>query len=124
MATPTKKTAEKMAEKMGTLEVDRRQFLTTTAVVGGGLMLGFWLPRPAAAATVAAVSAEPWYRAPMVPEINAWMTIGPDDTVTIRINQVGRYAISIEWSDGHKTGIYTFEHLREIDSSSRDAEAD
>ena len=31
---------------------------------------------------------EPWYRDPMVPEINAWLTIGPDDTVTIRIGQV------------------------------------
>ena len=84
MATPRKK----MAEKMGTLEVDRRQFLTTTAVVGGGLVLGFWLPRPAAAATVAGVAGEPWYREPMVPEINAWLTIGSDDVVTVRIAQV------------------------------------
>ncbi len=47
-----------------------------------------------------------------------------DEVRPIRINPVGRYAISIEWSDGHKSGIYTFEHLREIGSSSRDAEAD
>ncbi len=84
MAAPTKKTAE----TTGTLEVDRRQFLTTTAVVGGGLVLGFWLPRPAAAAAVAGVGAEPWYREPMVPEINAWLTIGSDDVVTVRIAQV------------------------------------
>jgi DUF971 family protein len=27
---------------------------------------------------------------------------------------VGRYAIQFHWSDGHSTGIYTFEHLREL----------
>lgn len=27
---------------------------------------------------------------------------------------VGNYAIHIEFSDGHSTGIYSFEHLREI----------
>ncbi len=31
-----------------------------------------------------------------------------------RISPVGRYAINIEWSDGHKSGIYSFEYLREI----------
>jgi hypothetical protein len=59
-----------VAEETRRFEIDRRQFLTTTAVVGGGLMLGFWVPRGAEAA-VAGVSAEPWYRDPMVPEINA-----------------------------------------------------
>jgi DUF971 family protein len=27
---------------------------------------------------------------------------------------VGNYAIRIHWSDGHNSGIYSFEHLREI----------
>jgi len=27
---------------------------------------------------------------------------------------VGNYAVQIEFSDGHSTGIYSFEHLREI----------
>ncbi len=27
---------------------------------------------------------------------------------------VGRYAIRILWSDGHNTGIYSYNHLREI----------
>jgi DUF971 family protein len=26
---------------------------------------------------------------------------------------VGRYAIQFQWSDGHRTGIYTYERLRE-----------
>jgi DUF971 family protein len=29
------------------------------------------------------------------------------------IQLVGRYAIRIRWSDGHGTGIYTFQRLRE-----------
>lgn len=27
---------------------------------------------------------------------------------------VGNYAIRIDWSDGHGSGIYTFEYLREL----------
>jgi len=27
---------------------------------------------------------------------------------------VGRYGVSFQWSDGHGTGIYTFERLREL----------
>lgn len=38
----------------------------------------------------------------------------PDDIHPLAINSVGRYAISIQWSDGHDTGIYTFERLREL----------
>jgi DUF971 family protein len=30
------------------------------------------------------------------------------------IQPVGNYAISIAWSDGHSTGIYRFEFLREV----------
>jgi DUF971 family protein len=36
---------------------------------------------------------------------------------------VGNYAVQIEFSDGHATGIFSFEHLREIcpcDSCARD----
>jgi ATP-binding protein involved in chromosome partitioning len=31
------------------------------------------------------------------------------------IAAVGRYAIRIDWSDGHDTGIYSFRRLRELD---------
>jgi DUF971 family protein len=27
---------------------------------------------------------------------------------------VGRYAVQLNWKDGHKTGIYSFSHLREL----------
>jgi DUF971 family protein len=30
------------------------------------------------------------------------------------VEPVGNYALRINWSDGHNTGIYSFEHLRRI----------
>ena len=30
------------------------------------------------------------------------------------VEPVGNYAIRINWSDGHSTGIYSFDHLRRI----------
>src|SRR5688572_4500406 len=65
--------------------MDRRDFLTTTATVGGAMVLGFWLPPREAEAQ--STVAYPPYRDPMVPEINAWLTIAPDNTVTIRVGQ-------------------------------------
>jgi ATP-binding protein involved in chromosome partitioning len=38
----------------------------------------------------------------------------PLDVVPLRIQPVGRYAIQIDWSDGHTTGIYPFRRLREL----------
>lgn len=37
-----------------------------------------------------------------------------NDVRPLSIDPVGRYAIRFHWSDGHSTGIYTFEHLREL----------
>jgi DUF971 family protein len=31
-----------------------------------------------------------------------------------RIEPVGRYAIHIDWSDGHSSGIYSFDYLRQL----------
>ena len=36
-----------------------------------------------------------------------------------RIEPVGRYAVRIEFSDGHRTGLYTWAYLREIDPQRR-----
>jgi DUF971 family protein len=36
------------------------------------------------------------------------------DVHPLEIRYVGRYALSFVWSDGHTTGIYPFELLREI----------
>jgi isoquinoline 1-oxidoreductase subunit beta len=66
-------------------ELNRRDFLAATAAVGGAMVLGFYLPPTRAVA--APIEGQPWYRDAMVPEINAWLTIAPDDTVTIRVAQ-------------------------------------
>jgi ATP-binding protein involved in chromosome partitioning len=39
----------------------------------------------------------------------------PEDVAPVGIQPVGRYAIQIDWSDGHNTGIYPFARLRELD---------
>jgi DUF971 family protein len=36
----------------------------------------------------------------------------PADVRATGIRMVGRYAVEFDWSDGHHTGIYTFESLR------------
>lgn len=38
----------------------------------------------------------------------------PSDVHPLKIELVGRYAIQIYWSDGHSTGIYTFDRLRSL----------
>lgn len=37
----------------------------------------------------------------------------PPDVRPVRIEAVGRYAIQVTWTDGHDTGLFTFERLRE-----------
>ena len=75
-------------------ELNRRDFLSSTAAIGGAMVVGFWFPSTRCAEAQTApptpgqyVPAQLWYREALVPEINAWMTIAPDDTVTMRINQ-------------------------------------
>ena len=38
----------------------------------------------------------------------------PDDIRPVQMETVGRYAIKIEWTDGHNTGIYPFDALRKL----------
>lgn len=38
----------------------------------------------------------------------------PPDVHPLAIRYVGRYALQFDWSDGHATGIYPFELLREL----------
>ncbi len=43
--------------------------------------------------------------------------LSPQETQPIRVSAmkpVGNYAYSIDFSDGHDTGIFTLEHLREL----------
>jgi DUF971 family protein len=38
----------------------------------------------------------------------------PDDVTIQEIRPVGRYGYQFFWSDGHSTGIYTFDRLRSL----------
>ena len=38
----------------------------------------------------------------------------PDSLEFKKIDLVGQYALQFEWSDGHQTGIYSFDRLREL----------
>lgn len=58
----------------------RRQFIKSGATAAGGMMLSFHLP-----AFGKAVPYEPYTNDN--PEINAWLVIDPDDTITIRVAQ-------------------------------------
>src|ERR1051325_7342864 len=38
----------------------------------------------------------------------------PKETKPTSIEIVGNYALHFAWSDGHNTGIYTYDYLREV----------
>jgi DUF971 family protein len=38
----------------------------------------------------------------------------PGNLERVMVEPVGNYALHFEWSDGHSTGIYTFDHLRKL----------
>jgi DUF971 family protein len=43
----------------------------------------------------------------------------PSTVERVAIGPVGNYALHFSWSDGHSTGIYTFDYLRSICPCSR-----
>src|SRR5258708_12397367 len=63
--------------------LSRRKFIITGVSAAGGLALGFAFPSLASARPL---SAAPWSNdAAASNEINAWIVIDPDETITIRI---------------------------------------
>lgn len=55
-------------------------------------------------------------------------TLTPEQTRLVDIHLVGGYAITPEWGDGHHTGIYAFQRLRDFcpcpeDTAKRQAQA-
>jgi isoquinoline 1-oxidoreductase subunit beta len=66
--------------------INRRQFMLSTSVVGGAFVLGFFLPSRRAEAAI--IAEKPW-TSPSEggTEVNAWLIIGSDDSVTIRVAQ-------------------------------------
>ena len=41
--------------------------------------------------------------------------LSASQTQVVGITPIGRYAISLEWADGHNTGLYSYQYLRRID---------
>ena len=72
-------------------EMSRREFVVTATAVGGGLALGLAFPTSSArpAADTAKISGRPWESLAGKGdiEIDPWVLIAPDDTVTIRVGQ-------------------------------------
>ena len=64
------------------INVSRREFLIRSTTMGGGFVLGLYLPLASREVMAAAGAAA---RAADIPEVNAWVVIKPDDTVVIRI---------------------------------------
>lgn len=63
----------KSTPQKSTLDVSRRNFVIGAAAAGAGLSFGFSVPATAGEAKA------------RMPEVNAWVVINPDDSVTIRI---------------------------------------
>ncbi|HYR82545.1 MAG TPA: molybdopterin cofactor-binding domain-containing protein, partial [Terriglobia bacterium] len=61
------------------INLSRRNFLKTSALAGGGLILGVHLPGLARAAEASQQGASPF-------PLNAFVRIGQDDTVTVIVN--------------------------------------
>jgi DUF971 family protein len=40
--------------------------------------------------------------------------LGPDEVHMDSLEAVGLYALKPVWRDGHETGLYTYEHLRDL----------
>ena len=51
---------------------------------------------------------------PRQPAANAPFQIYKPALKILGVEPVGNYAIRINWSDGHSTGLYSWEHFREI----------
>src|SRR4051812_29075500 len=68
------------------LEVSRRDFLSTAAATTGALVIGFSMPQRADAQIIHPDGAA-WAVEPGMDEVNAWVVVAPDETVTVRIAQ-------------------------------------
>ncbi len=40
----------------------------------------------------------------------------PEDITILKMDLVGSYAVRIEWSDGHNSGLFTWDRLRDLSS--------
>ena len=66
---------------MTDLNLSRRFFVQSSIGAAGGLLLGFHVPQAQAAKT----ESRPWTTPTKGVEVNAWLSLDPDGTVTIRV---------------------------------------
>src|SRR6266567_8280230 len=66
---------------MSNKTLTRRTFIHTSVAAGGGMLLGFHIPT----ALAAKIEPTPWKTPTGGVEVNAWLAIDRDNTVTIRI---------------------------------------
>src|SRR6266849_2085571 len=66
--------------------LSRRDLLSTAAVATGALVIGFWVPQRALAQIISPQGAA-WSNESAADEVNAWVVVAPDETVTVRIAQ-------------------------------------
>ena len=50
----------------------------------------------------------------------AQVITGKEDVNLVDIQPVGNYAVQLHFSDGHGTGIYTWDYLRRLDETQSD----
>src|SRR3989441_5954505 len=76
---------------MNLSKINRRDFMVTSFALGGGFALSLVFPRSqaAAASPTARIAGTPWetLAGKEAVEIDPWLVIEPDDTVTIRVAQ-------------------------------------
>src|SRR5262245_35906308 len=75
-----------IADDLKETNLSRRAFLGTAAVATGALVVGFWMPARAQAQAFHQEGAA-WSNETSAGEVNAWVVVAPDDTVTVRIAQ-------------------------------------
>src|SRR5438067_3626452 len=64
----------------------RRELLSPAAAATGALVIGFWMPQRALAQIISPQGAA-WSNESAADEVNAWVVVAPDETVTVRIAQ-------------------------------------
>jgi isoquinoline 1-oxidoreductase subunit beta len=75
-----------MSNDLPNPKLSRRDVLSTAAAATGALVIGFWIP-PQARAQIIHPEGAAWAVEPAIEEVNAWVVVAPDDTVTVRIAQ-------------------------------------
>jgi isoquinoline 1-oxidoreductase subunit beta len=75
-----------MTDDLTQPNLSRRDLLSKAAVATGALVVGFRMPQRAQAQTINPQGAA-WSNESAADEVNAWVVVAPDETVTVRIAQ-------------------------------------